>query len=235
MDRKKFVKDSMLGLGAIIAAPLILGSCEKKTVTPDPNPTPSTNPDPNCTIYPSEVKGPYPIKTPADWIRENIVGDRTGIPLHIIFTIENVNNSCNPLADAQVDLWHCDAQGNYSEYANQVDGDFTSQHFLRGRQTTDANGMVSFMTIYPGWYPGRAPHTHIEIKKDGQSLLVSQTSFPEAVSNEVYATADYNGTFDTSNAQDGTFNDGIEDNMPTSVIGNVIDGYTLRETIKVSA
>lgn len=234
MDRKKFVKNTVLGLGAIIAAPILLGSCEKKVTVIDPEPTPLPNPEP-CELYPTEIAGPFPIKTPADWVRENIVGDRTGIPLHMIFTLQNINDNCMPLLDAEVDIWHCDANGNYSEYSGQIDGDFTNKHFLRGRQTTDLNGMVSFISIYPGWYPGRAPHLHIEVKKNGQSLLITQTAFPEDVSNAVYATTDYNGNFDTPNAQDGAFADAVEHNMPTSVLGNVTDGYTLRETIQVSA
>lgn len=235
MDRKEFVKNSVLGLGAILSAPILLSSCEKKPTVIDANPTPTPNPNPEaCELYPTEIAGPFPIKTPADWIRENIVGDRTGIPLHMIFTIQNVNDNCKPLAGVEVDIWHCDAKGNYSEYSGQIEGDFTNKHFLRGRQTTDANGMVSFISIYPGWYPGRAPHLHIEIKKDGQSLLITQTAFPEDVSNDVYATPDYTGNFDTPNALDGAFADDVEHNMPTSVEGNVTDGYTLREIIQVT-
>lgn len=225
MNRKKFLKNGLVGLGGIIAVPTILTSCDKDTPVVDPN---------ACAASPSETAGPFPIKTPADWIRENIIGNRVGIPLMMTIKVENVNNNCAPLAGVLVDIWHCDAKGNYSEYSNQIEGDFTSQHFLRGRQTTDTNGNASFISIYPGWYPGRAPHLHLEVKSSsGQSLLITQTAFPESVSNTVYATSSYNGNFDTSNSADGEFRDSLNRSIATIVTGNTTDGYTLNETIKV--
>ncbi len=116
----------------------------------------------------------------------------------------------------------CDAKGNYSEYDGQLDGDFTNNSFLRGRQTTGADGKASFISIYPGWYPGRAPHFHIEILRSNEtSLLVSQVAFPEDISNTVYAT---NGEFGSS----------LNRNLADSVTGNTTDGYTLEKIIKVA-
>ncbi len=227
INRKKFLKNGIIGLGTIVAIPTLMTSCNKDNEdVVDPN---------TCAVSPSETAGPFPIKTPADWVRENIIGDRTGVALLINIKVENTNNNCEPLAGVLVDVWHCDAQGNYSEYAGQEDGDFTTQHFLRGRQTTNADGIASFISIYPGWYPGRAPHLHLEILSSaGQSLLVTQTAFPEDVSNTVYATNGYNGDFDTSNEQDGEFGNSLNRNIATTVTGNVTDGYTLSETIKVA-
>ncbi|NCG15270.1 MAG: intradiol ring-cleavage dioxygenase [Bacteroidetes bacterium] len=226
MNRKRFLKSGLVGLGGMIAVPTILTSCDSITPVVDPN---------ACALSPSEMAGPFPIKTPADWVRGNIIGDRVGIPLMITIKVEDVNNNCSPLAGVLVDIWHCDAKGNYSEYSNQIEGDFTSQHFLRGRQTTDTNGNASFISIYPGWYPGRAPHLHLEvISSSGQSLLTTQTAFPEAVSNTVYATSGYNGNFDTSNSADGAFRDSLNRNIATIVTGNTTDGFTLNETIKVA-
>ncbi len=225
MNRKNFLKNGLLGLGSIIAIPTLFGSCNDDSEDIDPS---------ACAESPRETDGPFPIKTPSDWVRENIVGDRTGIALMITFTIQNINNNCEGLAGVFVDLWHCDAQGNYSEYSGQIDGNFTNQHFLRGRQTTDVNGNASFITIYPGWYPGRAPHLHVEIKNaNGNSLLITQVAFPEDISNTVYATQDYNGNFDTSNNSDGEFSDSLARNMADSVTGNTTDGYILTKIIKV--
>lgn len=228
MNRKKFIKKGLLGVGTIVALPSLL-SCNKDDSMTDIV-------DPNvCAISPTETAGPFPIKTPADLVRENIVGNRAGIPLLINIKVENTDNNCAPLQGVFVDIWHCDAKGNYSEYSGQLDGNFTSEHFLRGRQTTGVNGVASFISIYPGWYPGRAPHLHLEIKKnDGTSLLISQTAFPEDISNTVYATSEYNGNFDTSNADDFPFRDSLNRNMAASVTGNNMDGYTLIETIKVA-
>ena len=212
-------------MGSIIAIPSGLISC-KKAEEIDPN---------SCTPTPTEIAGPFPIKTPADLVRENIIGDRTGVALLINFVIQNTNDDCAPLEGASVDLWHCDAGGNYSEYGGQLEGDFTNQTFCRGRQKTDANGMVSFITIYPGWYPGRAPHLHLEVKDaNGRSLLVTQTAFPEDISSEVYTTAGYKGDFDTSNTGDNFFRDSIQRNLADSVSGNTTDGYVMTKVIKVA-
>lgn len=229
MDRKMFLKKGLIGAGAIVAIPTIMSAIKKK----------GTNIDPNaCEVSPSETEGPFPIKTPADWVRENIVGNREGIPLLVRIKVENTSNQCKPLSDVLVDIWQCDAKGNYSEYSRQLDGNFTNQHFLRGRQTTDANGYVSFISIYPGWYPGRAPHLHLEIKnKSGKSLLITQTAFPEEISKKVYSTEVYNsrGFQDTSNKRDYEFRDSLDKSIANSVTGNITDGFILTEIIKVKA
>ncbi|MEL6676671.1 MAG: intradiol ring-cleavage dioxygenase, partial [Bacteroidota bacterium] len=130
---------------------------------------------------------------------------------------------------AAVDLWHCDAAGNYSQYGSQEDKDY-----LRGRQTTDANGQVSFISIFPGWYPGRAPHIHVEvIDSENKSLLGTQLAFPREVCDVVYATTGYQGTADTQNEGDGFFADGVEENLLDSLVGNVTDGYTMEKVINV--
>ncbi len=219
-------------MGTIVAAPALITACKKDDDTEPMEPV--IDPD-SCAVSPAETAGPFPIKTPAQLVRENIVGNRTGIPLLINIKVEDTNNNCVPLEGVLVDVWHCDAKGNYSEYSGQLEGDFTSEHFLRGRQTTGADGVASFISIYPGWYPGRAPHLHLEILRvDGSSLLVTQTAFPEDVSNTVYATNGYNGNFDTSNANDGEFGNSLNRNMATSVMGDTTNGYTLTETIKVA-
>ncbi|MCB0629913.1 MAG: hypothetical protein KDD15_09275 [Lewinella sp.] len=136
-----------------------------------------------------------------------------------------------------VDVWHCDSDGNYSEYGGtqMQQTNYTNVHFLRGRQTTDANGQASFISIYPGWYQGRAPHIHVEVLDTNEnSLMVTQIAFPEDISQTVYATDNYNGIYDTSNAQDNIFADSLDGNMCT-ISGNTTDGYTLTHTITLNA
>ncbi|WP_299548951.1 intradiol ring-cleavage dioxygenase [Seonamhaeicola sp.] len=222
MDRKIFLKNGIKAIGIIAAVPTLVTSCESTDEEVSAN---------SCTMSPRETAGPFPIKTPADLVRENIIGNKQGVPLLMKFVIQNVNQGCSPLAGVYVDVWHCDAKGNYSEYSDQLDGNFTNESFLRGRQTTDNNGNASFISIYPGWYPGRTPHLHVEIKdSSNKSLLITQVSFPDTISNTVYATTGYKGTADTNN-----LNDGIVDNsnLADSVTGNASDGYTLIKTIKV--
>ncbi|SDL24897.1 Protocatechuate 3,4-dioxygenase beta subunit [Catalinimonas alkaloidigena] len=228
MDRKKFIRNSLAGLSAIVALPAAITACSREADTINPeNPT-GTDTD-ACALSPRETEGPYPIKTPAQLVRENIVADRTGVALLMTITVQDQSNACAPLAGVLVDVWHCDKDGNYSQYSG-----YTNVSFLRGRQTTDTNGQASFISIFPGWYRGRAPHIHVEVlDADERSLMVSQIAFPVDVYTEVYSSEGYNGAPDTSNTQDGIFSDSLDGNMADAVTGNVTDGYTLTKTLVV--
>jgi len=234
MDRKKFIRNSILGIASLATATKILESCSKSDN--DDNSS-DISADGNCTVSPSETKGPFPIKTPSQLVLENIKSDRIGVALLINLTIENQAKDCAPLEGVLVDVWHCDKDGNYSEYGgtSMQQTDYTSVHFLRGRQTSDANGEVSFISIFPGWYQGRAPHIHVEVlSASGSSLLVTQIAFPENVTNEVYSSTNYasHGQADTSNTSDNVFADSLSDELAT-LTGNLTDGYTLSKTITV--
>jgi protocatechuate 3,4-dioxygenase beta subunit len=178
-------------------------------------------------------------------VRSNIVDGQSGVPLTIKITICNINNSCAALANAMVDIWHCSASGYYSEYTDTPGGgsayptvDYTSAHFLRGRQTTGTNGLVTFTSIFPGWYSPRAPHIHAHVyNSSGTSLLVTQIAFPTGVCDTVYTTAtDYiaRGKQDTANTADSVFSDSLDTELST-VTGSVAAGYVLAQTIYVSA
>jgi len=228
MERKKFLKNGIFGLTTILTGAALAGDNKKQT-----------EPGNDCNVSPRETKGPFPTKTPSQMMQANIKSDRTGIALLVNLTIVDKTNNCKPLAEANVDVWHCDKDGNYSEYGNNPmqRNDFTAAHFLRGRQTTDTNGRVSFLSIYPGWYHGRAPHIHIEIfDKAGKSLLVTQVAFPEDVSGKVYSSSLYasRGKADTPNNRDNVFADSLSEQMAT-VTGNTTDGYTLSSTIVVKS
>ncbi len=236
MDRKKFIRNGILGIASLAAATKFLESCSKS----DNDQTDSENSeDGTCAISPSETKGPFPIKTPSQLVLENIKSDRVGIALLINLKIENKKTDCSPLANVLVDVWHCDKDGNYSEYGGtqMQQTDYTSVHFLRGRQTTNANGEVSFISIYPGWYQGRAPHIHVEVlSASGSSLLVTQIAFPETISSQVYSSTSYaaHGQADTSNTSDTVFSDSLSQEL-AAMTGNLTDGYTLSKTITVNA
>lgn len=225
MKRKEFIKKGTIGLGAMVAMPILTTACNDNAGV-------VSNPD--CPTTPAEIKGPFPVKQPLDLIRQNITENRSGVLLRIDLTIQDGSEGCAPLQGASVDIWQCDAKGNYSEYDGQLDGDFTGKTFLRGRQVTDENGRVSFTSIYPGWYPGRAPHVHLEVfSRTGTSLLVTQVAFPEDISNTVYTTNEYRGSFDTSNNADDSFSDSLSQNLPDSITGNPNEGYVYSKTIHV--
>jgi len=148
--------------------------------------------------------------------RRDVTEGKPGTPLTLALTIVNAGNSCARIGGAAVEIWQCDAGGNYSEYS-QPGFNGTGQTFLRGVQTTDANGQVTFTTIYPGWYMGRATHIHVEVYVNGRSVKVTQVAFPESVSAAVYATGVYaaKGQNTTTNASDNVFSDGTSTEMAT--------------------
>jgi protocatechuate 3,4-dioxygenase beta subunit len=229
MERKKFIKNGIYGLTTILTGAALAGDNKIQSGTDGDD----------CSVSPKETKGPFGTKTPAELMQANIKSDRTGIALLINLVVVDKSNNCKPLVGGHVDVWHCDKDGYYSEYGNHPlqKNDFTAAHFLRGRQSTDGNGKVSFLSIYPGWYHGRAPHIHIEVfDKAGKSLLITQVAFPEDVSDKVYASPMYvsRGKADTPNNKDNVFSDSLSEQMAT-VSGNTNDGYTLSSTIVVKS
>lgn len=237
MQRTEFLKKGMAALGVAFIVPLA-NSCKKDSlvdeVTPDGSSSSGT-----CTVSPTETAGPFPTKSPATLQMVDIRSDRTGVPLSVKINVKNLNSGCEALAGAIVDIWHCDKDGYYSEYGGtgMQQANFTTVHFLRGRQVTDANGQVGFTSIFPGWYSGRAPHIHVHIyNASGKSLLVTQIAFPTSVCDTVYTTAtNYytRGKQDTANASDNVFSDSLSQQM-SSVTGSVAAGYELTHTIVVN-
>lgn len=170
----------------------------------------------------------------AAFYRQDITEGRSGLPLTLTLTVVNTKNSCAPVAGANVEIWQCDATGNYSEYA-QPSYNGTGQTFLRGLQTSDANGQVRFKTIYPGWYAGRATHIHVQVFMNGLTVKTTQIAFPESISSAVYRTGVYaaHGQSTTSNASDNVFADGVQDEMAT-VAGDTASGYTATLNIGIA-
>ena len=143
-----------------------------------------------------------------------------------------------------VDIWHCDKEGNYSQYGGtqMQPTNYQSYNFLRGRQVTDANGKVKFTTIFPGWYTGRATHIHVHVyNTNGSSVKVTQISFPEGTNSAVVTvnaatssgyTKGMSGY--TYNASDNVFSDDKSNLQVATVSGSVSAGYTISSNIKVS-
>lgn len=239
MERKEFFKNGLMAaLGLAVIAPLA-SACKKGDAADAGMETGTGTGTGSCTTSPSETAGPFPTKTPSSLVTSDIRSDRTGVPLIVKLTINSRSNNCAALAGAIVDIWHCDKDGNYSEYGGtgMQSANYTSVHFLRGRQTTDASGIVTYTTIFPGWYSGRAPHIHVHIyNASGTSLLVTQIAFPTNICDTVYTTATNfytRGKQDTANASDNVFADSLASELAT-VTGSVTDGYTLTHLITVA-
>ena len=202
---------------------------------------------------PEETGGPFPadgtngpnVLTQDGVVRRDITssfgsmsGTAEGVPTTVELTITDLAKGA-AYAGAAVYLWHNDRDGNYSLYSRGV----TDQNYLRGVQEADANGKVTFETIYPGAYQPRWPHIHFEVypslaeaTKAGNPIATSQLALPEDISNEVYKTDGYEASVALMSRNsldtDMVFRDGAELETPTAE-GDADNGVTLRLAVGV--
>jgi protocatechuate 3,4-dioxygenase beta subunit len=170
---------------------------------------------PACVVRPEQTEGPYFIDERLN--RSDIRVDpsdqsvKAGMPLRLAFQISRIgNSSCKPLSGAVVDIWHCDALGVYSDVRDINAGfDTRGKKFVRGYQVTNSNGIVEFLTVYPGWYEGRAVHIHFKIRTDPASRsaheFVSQLYFDETVTDKVHRHPPYNAKRYRTTSNDADF------------------------------
>lgn len=245
MERKDFLKNSLGFLGMALILPK-LTSCSSDDTTAiidDDGGGNNTGGNTECKSWPTETEGPFPTKNPSSFQITNIKGDRTGVACEIKIKIEDVNNNCTAAEGIFVDIWHCDKDGNYSQYGatGMQQTDYRDYNFLRGRQTTASNGYVTFQSIFPGWYQGRATHIHVHVyKANGTSLKVTQIAFPEGSNsavNTVNAATQYGYTKGMSgytyNKNDNVFSDDTTGQQIATVTGSIANGYTVEAIIKV--
>jgi protocatechuate 3,4-dioxygenase beta subunit len=204
---------------------------------------------------PEETAGPYPgdgsnganVLTESGIVRSDVTrsigtasGVAAGIPTTVHLTVVDLDgDDVAPYEGAAVYLWHCDREGRYSMYDQAI----KDENYLRGVQAADADGKVTFTTIFPAAYDGRWPHMHFEVYRDADSavagrnkLRTSQLAIPEAAAKAVYATEGYEASVAnlarTSLESDMVFRDGYSLQMAKAT-GSVEDGFTLRLTIAV--
>lgn len=207
----------------------------------------------NCSKVPEETAGPYPgegsngpnVLNQSGVVRSDIrssfaglSGTADGISLTIALTIVSAS-TCAALANRAVYLWHCDKQGRYSLYSSGV----TNQNYLRGIQETDANGKVTFTSIFPACYSGRWPHIHFEVYPSlaastnvANKIGTSQIALPKAACDLVYATSGYEQSVTNlsqiSLATDMVFSDGSSLELAT-MSGSVASGFTAALSVAV--
>lgn len=190
-----------------------------------------------CVLTPTLTEGPYFVDERLN--RSNIIGGQPGLPLNLAVKIYNASSSaCSAISSVQVDIWHTNGIGAYSGVPGLGTG---GQTFLRGYQVTDSNGNVSFATIYPGWYSGRATHIHLKARifnAAGNATLEATTQifFDDATSDSVYSSnAPYNsrGARDTRNSQDGIYGSRTSLLVPLTGSNNV--GYSGAVAIGIAA
>ncbi|MFJ9739361.1 intradiol ring-cleavage dioxygenase [Streptomyces sp. NPDC101166] len=129
------------------------------------------------TLMSSVTQGPYYLD--GALVRKDITEGKSGVPLTLRLTVVDATDGCTPVAGAAVEIWHCDAWGYYSGYttanpggsapAESEDGSTANDStYLRGYQIANANGVVKFETIFPGWYTPRTCHIHLKVHTGGQ-------------------------------------------------------------------
>ena len=214
-------REALAAMGAAGAA-IALGCGDSPTspsATTSSGSTTTSSTNAACAVTPTETIGPYPSLT--DLFRSDIRETKQGTQLTLTIKVVNVGGGCAPVPGANVEIWHVDAAGNYSQYGWQ-----TTQTYLRGIQTTNSSGEVTFVTIYPGWYQGRATHIHVEVTINGVSRKVTQMAFPETVNNAVHTSGVYSsrGTNPMSNLSDGIFADSLSSELITPT-GDPSGGY----------
>jgi protocatechuate 3,4-dioxygenase beta subunit len=198
-----------------------------------------------CAVTPKGEIGPFFTDDSATGFnRSNIVANtdgtniQAGIPLTLRLSIRDSRNGCAALSGSQVDIWHCNAAGVYSDVPAQ---NTSTQTWLRGYQLSDANGLVTFTTIVPGWYPGRATHVHLRVRskysqasspRDGTNA--TQLFFPQPAVNAISTSvAPYSskGTNPTTNASDRVYTSETSGQTLVSLTGNAGAGFTAVYTI----
>jgi protocatechuate 3,4-dioxygenase beta subunit len=214
MDRRRALATlGTVSLGAVLAA---CGEDDETVKTPESTTTTSTEPLDEaaaCKLTPELTEGPYYFDV--DSIRSDIREDRKGMPLRLRIRVRE-SGSCEPLENAVVDVWHCDANGLYSGFESASmggpgGGRSDEETYLRGAQATNSDGIAQFMTVYPGWYRGRTTHIHVKVHLDKTTLLTTQLFFDEKVNEAVYRTAPYSEATgrDVFNDNDGIFDESL--------------------------
>ena len=277
MDRIALGRRRALGLFGSVGATAFLAGCGGSgssssgsavstvttTATPSPAVTATASTSSACVTYAFETNGPYPADgtntsrgissnvlaesgAVRSDIRSSFLGSSAaaaeGIETTLTITLADVNNGCAALAGYAVYIWHCDVNGDYSLY------DLPSESYLRGVQVSDANGQVTFTTIWPGCYNGRFPHIHFEVysalenaTSGRYALLISQFAMPGEHNDDVYATstyapsrANYSGE---SIGSDNVFGDNTsaqQEAMTLVASGSVSKGYSAAATVGIA-
>jgi len=256
---------SLVGLGAggaVLAACTPMASNAVSTASPTAVPTVTSTPAPTATAttavpaaeIPDETAGPYPgdgsngpdALTDSGIVRQDIrssIGGGTtaaGVPLTFSLNILDMANGDAPFAGVAVYAWHCNASGGYSMYSSGIE----DETYLRGVQVADADGRVSFTSIFPACYSGRWPHIHFEVYStaadvtdSANAIATSQIALAQSACAAVYATSGYDGSAQNlaqiSLATDTVFGDDSGALQIAAMTGDTAKGYTAALTVRV--
>jgi protocatechuate 3,4-dioxygenase beta subunit len=200
-----------------------------------------------CAVTPEGEIGPYfSDDSDSRFNRTNITANldgtsvQEGIPLTLTITVIDVDAGCVPYVNAQVDIWHCNSSGVYSDQASEST---TTEQWLRGYQLTNTQGQVTFNTVIPGWYQGRTTHIHLRVRSsysnasstsDGTNTtqLFFDQSFVDTLDTTVTPYS-AEGKNNTTNANDHVFTGETKGANLLSLVGNETSGYVASVTVGI--
>ena len=266
LQRRRQILGWLVSGGAVALAASCGGGGTTATTSTTTTTTGGGSNSGTCAVTAEETAGPYPsdgsntvngsasnVLADTGVVRSDIrssfgasTGTAAGVPLTLTLTLTNTNNSCVSLEGYAVYLWHCTRDGNYSLYSNSI----LDENYLRGVQVSDADGVVTFESIFPGCYSGRYPHIHFEVYPSldlatlyTNKILTSQFAMPRDICSTVYGSADgYSASVsnlaNVTTSSDNVFGDNTAAQitaMTPTLTGSVADGYIGTATIGVAA
>ncbi|KAE8881913.1 hypothetical protein PF005_g15831 [Phytophthora fragariae] len=198
--------------------------------------------DVKCVLEPEVTEGPNYVN--GEFIRTDVREGQEGVSLYAELQFVGVN-TCEPVSNLFVDFWHCNATGVYSGVVANGNGDTSDASNInntafRGLAPTDVDGVVTFSSVFPGHYTGRATHIHVLGSYNGTVLKnntysggvgahVGQLFFDQALISEVEAAGVYatNTQEITLNANDNIYNQsaatGFDPIMEYALLGDTVD------------
>jgi protocatechuate 3,4-dioxygenase beta subunit len=184
MDDRRLTRASLLRVAGLAAAALGAGAWKSASAEAG-GPAAVESGAVTCVLTPEQTEGPYYLDN--ERLRRNITEGRPGTPLILRLAVVDAS-TCRPIKGAIVDIWHADAGGVYSGFGRGTG----NRTFMRGMQKTDASGIATFRTVYPGWYQGRTVHIHVKVHVRGNVVHTGQLYFPDALTDAVFRRAPYN-------------------------------------------
>jgi protocatechuate 3,4-dioxygenase beta subunit len=184
--RREVIAAGALTALAAIGLPRLLGKDSEKTAAVISRGSDALASATQCTLTKELTEGPYYVAN--EPTRQNITEGIKGMPLILSLRVVDAT-TCKPIPKADVELWHADPEGEYSAF----DGAAKKTSYLRGHQIANASGVAKFITVFPGWYPGRAPHIHLKVHVDGRDIHTGQVFFKTAVAKKIYSKPPYTG------------------------------------------
>jgi protocatechuate 3,4-dioxygenase beta subunit len=245
IDRKTMLKCLTIAGGGVLVARCGGGGSATTPAAAATASASSTTSNAACAVTPEGEIGPYFTDDSATgYNRSNILANldgtqvQSGIPFSLTVIVRDSENSCAALAGAQVDIWHCNAAGVYSNESVEATA---GQQWLRGYQLTNAAGTVTFTTILPGWYSGRTTHVHLRVRSSyseasstSDGTNTTQVFFDQALIDTLSTSVspyDDEGINSTTNALDRVYAQQTAGKNLLTLTGSMSAGYAATFTV----